>query len=358
MQEPIVIAGAGLAGVCAALGLLDHAPVLLADHETAESASQAAMTGLANPVMSRRANLAWRADSSLAALHALARDIGVSPLHRGLLRAARDWHQIEAFRARARTHPEKVRWSEAGLAAERWPWFHAPMGALEILEGVAFNIPEILRESIKRIGARGASVRHGWKLSGWSEDNDSVVARFDSPEGTRTMSCGRLLLCVGAGILDLPDMDRLKLHPVKGQLIRVTSPSMPEDVRVITGGPYMIPEGRDLIVGSSYEHEFDATPPRPHLSRELLEKATASLPWLGDATIHSEHAGIRVTVPDTRLPMVGPVPGSRLVWVISGLGSKGLLSAPMIGRDLAEWLNQPDSVPSELKIRTWKHTAG
>ena len=43
-------------------------------------------------------------------------------------------------------------------------------------------------------------------------------------------------------------------------------------------------------------------------------------------------AGVRVTVPGIRLPMVGPVPGFERVWIFTGFGAKGLLTAPLRAR--------------------------
>jgi glycine/D-amino acid oxidase-like deaminating enzyme len=149
-------------------------------------------------------------------------------------------------------------------------------------------------------------------------------------------------------------LSRLQLHPVKGQLVRVAPRTLPPDFRVVTGSGYIIPTPDGLIVGSSYAHEFDSTAPDRTVTDQLLTRATQTLPFLEGAAILSEHAGIRVTVPHTRMPMVGAVPGSRLVWMFSGLGSKGLLTAPMLGRALPAWFKRPETVPADLKIRLWR----
>jgi glycine oxidase len=64
-------------------------------------------------------------------------------------------------------------------------------------------------------------------------------------------------------------------------------------------------------------------------------------------------AGVRVTVPRThspqRLPLVGPLTGRRRVWVFTGLGSKGLLTAPLLARDLGSWLEAPERIPAEVR---------
>jgi glycine/D-amino acid oxidase-like deaminating enzyme len=56
-------------------------------------------------------------------------------------------------------------------------------------------------------------------------------------------------------------------------------------------------------------------------------------------------------VPGTRLPMVGPLPGYRRVWVFTGLGSKGLMTAPLLSARLPDFLRDPDQIPSDVAVR-------
>ena len=47
--------------------------------------------------------------------------------------------------------------------------------------------------------------------------------------------------------------------------------------------------------------------------------------------------------------MLGPISGSKHLWVFNGLGSKGLLMAPLLARDLELYLDNRDRVPDEIR---------
>jgi len=39
------------------------------------------------------------------------------------------------------------------------------------------------------------------------------------------------------------------------------------------------------------------------------------------------------------------------VWVFTGLGSKGLLMAPLLARDLARFFARPEALPPPIRVR-------
>ena len=75
------------------------------------------------------------------------------------------------------------------------------------------------------------------------------------------------------------------------------------------------------------------------------------LPILQDATVLDATAGVRVTVPGTRLPMLGPLPDRSCIWIFTGLGSKGLLMAPLLARDLPAFFEKPETIPPEVRVK-------
>ena len=151
-----------------------------------------------------------------------------------------------------------------------------------------------------------------------------------------------------------PNLAVLDLHAVKGQTIRVQRPdsvdfsSMPP----VSGARYVIPEGDSLAIGSSFEHQFDHELVDLAVSWELRFVAAAMIPELKSSKIIEERVGIRVTVPKIRLPMVGPMPGHSRIWVFTAFGSKGLLLAPLLARELAEFVEDPGRIPDEIRVRT------
>jgi glycine oxidase len=99
VRYDIVIAGAGLAGACAALHLSRTRSVLVLERDAPAAGASGAAAGLVNPFMGRKAKAAWRRAEALAALEALCEAAGAAPLfHRtGILRPATDDAQAEGF---------------------------------------------------------------------------------------------------------------------------------------------------------------------------------------------------------------------------------------------------------------------
>jgi len=159
-----------------------------------------------------------------------------------------------------------------------------------------------------------------------------------------------LMLCVGANYHTSPPLNLLNLHRLKGQLVRVKRPAILDDLPHIAGAGYIVHANGDLVLGSTYEHRFVNEQPDPGKTNEIIARAALIVPALGDAKPAGTVAGIRVTVPGSRLPMLGPIPGHDKVWVFTGLGAKGLLMAPLIARALSGYLHDPSTVPDLLQV--------
>ena len=344
----VVIAGAGLAGACAALVLSRdrHVTVLEADRPAGGASGAAA--GLVNPFMGRKAKRAWRADEALDALAELDAETRVGAFRRtGILRPTGSPAQAEVFRQRAAEHAG-LDWLAPEAAAERFPLVGAPHGLLVVGEGGAVAIPAFVRAALATAEERGAEVVRA-RLTGWRRERTSLVAITDHG-ATRTR---HLLLAVGDGARSLAPLAALPLHRVKGQTVRVERPpALPSDHPAVAGAGYAVPGPDGVVVGATFEHAFESLAPDPALDAGLVAKATALLPSLDGTAVLDRRAGVRLTVPSAvsprRLPLAGPLPGHDGAWVLTGLGAKGLLTAPLIARRLPDALDGRQPLPPEL----------
>ena len=193
-------------------------------------------------------------------------------------------------------------------------------------------------------------VRSSVRVTAWGEDG--VQAWVETSTGER-LEAQHVVLALGDGFRHHPELTALPLHRIKGQTIRIARPDGLGSLPTLSGFGYIAPDGNTLVVGSSYEHEFDDLEPSAAESERLVAKAARMVPALAGARVLEARAGVRVTVPRThspqRLPLLGPLPGRRRVWTFTGLGSKGLLTAPLLARDLAAWLDAPERIPAEVR---------
>jgi glycine/D-amino acid oxidase-like deaminating enzyme len=348
-----VIVGAGLAGACAARILAKTRRVLLVDAGDHDAASPAAVAALANPLMAQRARPGWRVVDALDAYERLVGDLDLTdPLAlAGLVRPAATSRQAEEFAEVAGGYPELATWWTPGETLERAPWIDAPHGTLQVIRGGAVSVPDLL-ESLRRAAVReGAEYRASWVLEGWAVDAGHLEAVFRTEAGAVRARAGAIVLATGPGFGRLPALRDLSLHLVKGQLVRVRPFVIPTGVLPVSGRGYAVPNADGtVVIGSSYEHDFDDSAPTRIQSRRLLARMLPSLPWLREATVVSESAGLRVTVPGRRIPMAGPLPADGRIWLLTGLGSKGLLMAPYLAERLPGWMDEPGTIPAELRV--------
>jgi glycine oxidase len=345
-----VIAGAGLAGACAALALSRTHPVVVLDAGRAGEGASGAAAGLVNPFMGRKAKPAWRHTEALDALHATLSEAEAADLFlpSGVLRPASDARQLADFQRSARANG--LPWIDAEAVSERWPDVRASHGALWIPEGGSLDLTAMIRACLRAAEARGALLHEYRSLLGWKKERHHIIAITDKGP----IPASRLVLAVGDGARHLPALASLPLHRVKGQTVELQRPtSLPDSLPAISGSTYIVPRPDCVLVGATFEHDFADLQPDIAASARLVDRAQALLPAL-DRDVLATRVGVRLTVPTSasplRLPILEPLRHQPDVWVFSGLGAKGLLTAPLLARMLPGALLNLEPLPPEVRI--------
>ena len=346
-RDTVVVAGAGLAGACAALVLSRTHRVVVLEAEAPAAGASGAAAGLVNPFMGRKARPAWRHLEALDALRGLDAEAGGGSFRRtGVLRPAADDAQAAAFEARAAEHAG-LDWLPAAAAAERWPLVRAPHGLLVVRDGGSVDIPAFVEALLDRARERGAEVRRSRLLR---------VGPHVAITDRETVEARHVVLAVGDGARGLEALAGLPLHRVKGQTARVVRPDgLASGHPPVSGAGYAVPGPDGVVVGSTFEHAFSDLDADPGLDAGLVARAAGLLPGLEGARVLDRRAGVRLTVPATasprRLPLCGPLPGLDGVWALTGLGAKGLLLAPLLAERLGAAVRGERPVPAEVAPR-------
>ena len=360
-----VVVGAGLAGACAAAELARYERVLLVDRMGPAAGASGVGAGLVNPLMARKGNPPWRVREALEVVNEILVQSGMeTSVKRGILRPAVDAAQAIDFERAARENPDLGRWIPPSNVAST-P-VSAPLGSLDVHAGITVSIPDFVEGVVRLAEERGAETRFAWRLEGWSRPGKHLdgltvtLQAFGHPQEEmpcETVTTRRVLLCVGSALLspwcgDLMHgrVPRLNLHGIKGQSIRVARPHGLPPIPALSGHGYIVDEGESLFIGSTYEHTFSHMEPDDDIGDALLSRACKMLPSLVGAPVLDRLAGCRATVPGTRLPMVGPFPGAPDIWVFTGLGSKGLLLAPLLAREIHHYFGNPEAIPADIQV--------
>ncbi len=348
-----LVVGAGLAGSFAAFRLAASGRTLLIDAEGPAGGASGAAIGVVNTFMARKARTIWRYDEAEAALDALLGDSGLNRcFHRtGVWRPAEDAAQAGYFVDSASAHPDRATFLGPEAVEERFPDVRAPFGALFVRSGGWMDIAATVADLVDAAQSRfGMEVCFGERLIGWTEGPDQVAAHLQSG---RTVEARHIVLTVGYGYRGLAPLTGLSLHDVKGQSNHLLAPrELAARLPCLSGAGHIVADGETLLAGSTYEHRFEHVFPTEAGSKAILQKIGSMVPAVDGLEVIRRDAGVRVTVPGTRLPMVGPLPGSERVWVLLGLGTKGILMAALLSSCLPGYLRRPDSIPPEIGVRT------
>ena len=344
-----IIAGSGLAGSCAAFVLSENEQVLILDAEQPGCGASGVPVGLISPLMARRARPVWRMEEAMQSFHhVLAESKAVRHFSAsGVRKPARSEEQATEFRDASMKWPDHGRWFEPESAAERWPYLFTQFGVLEVTSGGAVSMPAFCQTLVRAACDRGAESISACAIQGWDDFGDQVTVQLSSNE---EFTSRRLLLCLGEGYTEFSELRALRLHPIKGQWIRLISPdNLPQTV-AISSGSYLARDDKGIVVGSSYELKYSKIEPTEEVIKKLHREACLLIPSLRRSTVTDAGAGIRVTVPEIRLPMLGSLPGSHNVWIFTGLGAKGLLMAPLLAYELPKFFEKPSAIPKEISV--------
>lgn len=142
------------------------------------------------------------------------------------------------------------------------------------------------------------------------------------------------------------------LRPVRGQVTMVHSPRAKDLKAALCYGGYAASAGHgQMIVGATFQRGRDHT--NLHLADDQhnLETLSAVAPDLThNAQVKESRAGVRTTLPD-HFPVVGCVDTHRRVYVSTGHGSHGILSALMAARIVTDMIAQRPACLSDAVLK-------
>lgn len=154
----------------------------------------------------------------------------------------------------------------------------------------------------------------------------------------RKVPAAAVVICAGTGLGGLVPALRGDLSASRGQVDLFSSP-VPD--RIISEGHYVAPLNGALLCGATYD-VWDGTGAPTVTENSTATNAAAAAALL--ATPPGSHvagrAALRTVTPD-RHPVAGPYPGSGenappSVWILGGLGSRGLVTAPLLAQMITQ----------------------
>jgi glycine oxidase len=342
MNCDYIIVGSGLASIMFAEQLRTHQKSFVVISDRSQQASLVA-SGLYNPVVLKRFTAAWNAASHLETAIpkyiSLEKLLGVKldyvvPIHRvfNSVQEQNNWFL-------ACDKPLLTPFLNPKLVDNKNNSVKAPFGFGEV-------------NATGRIDTQKLIEAYRTFLS---QMNQYISATFDyealieTPEGLcyESIQAKHIVFTEGFGIHKNPYFKQLPLEGTKGELITVYAPQL-QLTPILKSSIFVIPmEGDHYLVGSTYEWTDKTNIPTSEAKSQLLEKLERLVTC--DFEVVNQRAGIRPTVSDRR-PLVGRHPNHQKMYVLNGLGTRGVLIAPAMAEALYAFIETDAPLPEEIDI--------
>ncbi|SHE72394.1 Glycine/D-amino acid oxidase [Arenibacter palladensis] len=344
-----LIVGLGLAGIsfCEVLERNKKSFKVISDDS---QTSSVVAGGLYNPVTLKRFTLAWNAKEQL--------DLAI-PFYSELERKLDIQldYKIPILRRFASINEQNL-WFEASdkpnlghfvapkIHSNHNPNIEAPFGYGEVLHTGRIDTAVLLLHYGKYLGDKDLLLRETF-------DFEALKLRdgFVEYGGFKAKN---IVFATGFGIKNNPYFNYLPLNGTKGELLTINAPALKEE-RVIKSSVFIIPLGKDMYrVGATYKWKDKSNTPTEECKQELLQKLNTFLKCPYEVVDHV--AGIRPTVSD-RKPLVGRHPEHENMYLLNGLGSRGVMIAPMASMQLYALIENKEAVAPEMDLSrfTKKH---
>lgn len=157
-----------------------------------------------------------------------------------------------------------------------------------------------------------------------------------------------IIFAEGFGMHSNPYFNHLPLDGTKGELFIIKAPALDLDV-IVNTSVFILPLGNDLFkVGATYNWIDKTSTPTEEGKQELIDRIKEIL--ICDFEIIQHLAGVRPTVKD-RKPLIGRHPMHSQLYVLNGLGTRGVLLAPAMAKALFEYIEYEIPLDSSIDIK-------
>ncbi len=338
-----IVVGFGISGLSFCEHLERNSKSFIVFDDDSQQSSWVA-GGMYNPVILKRFTLAWNAVSQLEyalpfykSLEQKLNDCFLVPL-----KVHRKFASIEEqnlwFEAIDKPHMDQFMSSKV-LQNEN-PYVKAPYG-LGQLEGVGrLNVRNLIDSYRKRLKALNSFVFEHF-------DFDQLQFQ-DSTVSYKGYKAKKIVFATGYGLKSNPLFKELPLQGTKGELVLIESADLKIDT-ILKAGVFLLPLGDDrYYVGATYNWNDKTNRPSEKAKEELLSKLDKLIE--APYTVIDQIAGIRPTIIDRR-PLVGRHLDHQNVFVLNGMGTRGVLVAPTLSKQLYDYIEQGAVLDPEVDVQ-------
>jgi glycine oxidase len=174
---------------------------------------------------------------------------------------------------------------------------------------------------------------------------------FDNIFKYRNLKFKNIIFCEGFGLKQNHFFNYLPLDGTKGELLTIKSEKL-NLKNIINSSIFVLPIGENLYkVGATYNWKDKDNIPTEDAKNELITQFKELVNC--DFEVIEHQAGVRPTVND-RKPLLGEHPKIKNMFVLNGLGTRGVMLAPYLSKILFSFIENKIPLPQEIDIKRYQ----
>lgn len=337
-----IVVGMGLSGlaVTSELEKRNKSFRVFEDHSQKSSLVAA---GIFNPVILKRITLAWKADEQLETAIPFYRELEekleVKFLH--LWNIYRKFHSVEEQNNwfLAADKPKLSPFLITKLEREVSPHISSGFGFGRVSQTGNIDTDTLLNEYRRYL-------RKQDKISFETFEYEQLEREADKFK-YKDWPAKAVIFCEGFGMSNNPFFNYLPLRGNKGEYITIYSEELKLE-KAVKSSSFIIPLGNNLYkVGATYNHKDKSQDTTEEARKQLTDQLDRLIGC--DYEVVDQDAGIRPATADRR-PLAGAHPEFSNMYCCNGFGSRGVLIAPSLAKELLDFIENGTELSPESNI--------
>ncbi len=342
MTVDYIIVGLGLAGIAFAEELISHNKSFVVFEDNSQNSSLVA-GGMYNPVVLKRFTPVWNAKEQL--------DLAI-PFYKKIENRFNQTYnyKVDIYRT-FKSVEEQNNWFTAcdkillqdymipKIVKNDNKFIRAPYDSGKLIHTGRIDVNKLATDYRLFLKDENILREEKFEYNKIDFQTDSIIYK--------EVKAKRVVFCEGFGLKENPFFNDLPMREAKGELITIHAPDLKVDY-LIKSAIFVLPIGNDLYkVGATFNWT-DKTKTPTEEGREELEFKLSSVINC-NYKIVDHIAGIRPTIKDRR-PLVGTHSKYKQLAILNGLGTRGVMIAPLMAKKLFQNIENGEQLEKEISI--------
>ena len=342
MKVDYIIVGLGLAGLAFCEELITANKSFIVFEDDSQTSSLVA-GGVYNPVILKRFTPVWNAEKQLELAlpfyEGLEKKLNITIDEKFITKKSFKSIEDQNNWFAALDKPKLNKYLETKLDTKKYPGVLADYNFGNVKQTGRIDTLKLVKAYRNYLNENKLIKFEKFKYDNLEISDNSVVYN--------NIQSHKIVFAEGFGIKENPFFNHLPLNEAKGELITIHAPDLDIDF-LLKSTLFVLPLGNHHYkIGATFNWKDKTSLPSKEGKQELVAKLkkVINVPY----TIINQTAGVRPTVKDRR-PLVGVHQKHSQLCVLNGLGTRGVMIAPTVAKNLFNHLEYKEQLDEEIDI--------